>query len=306
MTQARRQVKNLPKQQKIIGGVIIAVFILIICIALFTLISRIGKIAVQVKVAPFDAALYLNGTKVKNDGVNYISPGTYTLTAEREHFEALTEVVVISEKNSYILGKLTPGDEEGEEIANERIKDYLAVEGVMGGLANKEGEEIKEKWPILKYLPINNKFYSISYAYDDAREPIILVKADTQYIDIAVQKLKLLKDVDLVEYKIVFDTKNVFGNFSQNSRSDPEEFIMYGFGAVMGGMRLSEGKDMGDFYMTTIYAYDYKKDDIYGHFRVLLKKSSAGWELVTQPQPLLTLDNGGGAPKDILGAVNSL
>lgn len=191
MTKVKKSVKNLPKRERAIVGVVIGVFVVVIMAAVITLVSRMGKVEVMVKFAPFDARVSLNGTEVKNNSSSYIAPGTYTVVAEREHFETKTETVTISESNKHILGKLMASDEEGERIMEERAEDYLAVEGVMGGLANEEGAAIKEKWPILKYLPVNNQFYSISYAYDEARKPVVRVWAVDDYMmEIARQKME--------------------------------------------------------------------------------------------------------------------
>lgn len=306
MTQVKRSVKNLPKQQRVIGGVIIGIFVVVIAAAAMTLISRFGKVAVEVKVAPFDAVVYLNGERVANDGLNYLLPGTYDLTAEREHFEPMSETVTVSEDNKYILGKLMAGDEEGERITSERLNDYLAVEAVMGELAMEEGAAIKEKWPILQYLPINNNFYSISYAYDDAGEPTIKVKAGLEYIDIAVQKMRVMKNIELTDYRINFEVENNFKSFVVNDAVSVEEFIRDGFGSVMRGKSFGEGRTMGDYYVTTIYTEDYARDTEYGHFRVVVKKSGGNWELAATPQPLLTSDNAPGVPKDVLKVANSL
>ncbi|MFV0484968.1 MAG: hypothetical protein ACK5MU_01920 [Candidatus Saccharimonadales bacterium] len=307
MADANMSMKNLPKQQRAAIGMIIGIFIIVIMAAIITMVSRIGKIEVEVKIAPFDTTITLNGTEIKNDSSSYIAPGTYELVAEREHFETKTETIIISESNSYIVGKLIASDEEGEKIMEERADDYLAVEGVMGKIANEEGAAIKEKWPILKYLPINNNFYSISYAYDSENEPIITVKADVKYIDIAVQKMKSFSGVDLTEYEIIFNTGNFFTDFIDNDETNGENFIRTGFASVIGDKVIGQGGSSGDYYYTTIYTVNYDTDDVYGHFRILIKKNGSKWELVSQPQPLLTKENtSDDVPKEILDAANNL
>ena len=306
MANSNISLKNLPKQQRLILGAIVGIFIVVILAAVITLVSRLGKLEVEVKIAPFDSKVTLNGTEVKNNDSSYIAPGTYELVVEREHFETKNETITVSENNKYILGKLMPSNDIGEEIMRERNDDYLAVEGVMGRLANEEGAAIKEKWPILNYLPINNNFYSISYAYDDAGEPIINVKADVKYIDIAVQKMKGFRGVDLTNYNIVFETNNVFEKFTDNDETDANKFIRAGYAAVLGSRVVSKGEVSGDYYYATIYTADYSTDDVYGHFRVLIKKEGGVWKLVARPQPILTKNNTGGVSKEVLDAANNL
>jgi hypothetical protein len=189
MSAVKRLIGNFTKEQRIIGALAVVLFVVAVVIAVTTLVSRIGKVAVVVKFAPFDTTVALNGTPVKNNATNYVLPGNYILTAEREHFEGRSENITIAEGDKYVFGKLMPSDEEGMRIATERQGEFLEIEGIMGGLADEEGAALKEKWPILKYLPVNNQFYSISYSYD-AGEPVVRVRAVDEYMmEIAKQKM---------------------------------------------------------------------------------------------------------------------
>lgn len=301
----KKKLSNLPNT----AIVAIIIFLLLIIVAIFatifTNVSRAGKIAVTVKYAPFDSIVHLNGTKIKNNAVNYLSPGEYELTANLNHFTTSTETITISNDTEYILGKLIPSDSEGEDIMNENQKDYLTVEGIHGQLSTAAGEEIKQKYPILQYLPINNNLYSISFAYRNDGSPQITIKTDVKFIDIAISKLLLL-DVKLTDYDIISTLDNPFLTPVPNTNTNPKNFIQASYPNIIDYYQISEGKISGDYYLTTIYTHNAATADSYGHYKVILKKINDSWEFASTPQFLLTTKNSPNLPETILSQANNI
>ena len=273
-------------------------------------LSRIDKIAVITKYAPYSASVYLNGAKIKNNATNYLSPGEYQLTAELDHFATNTETIVITKDTEYILGSLVFTDTAGEELAAKHKKDFLEVEGIFGNLLSSAGDKIKQKYPILDFLPINNSHYSISFTYKDDGSPKITVQAEPKLADIAVRKLLSLKNVNPANYDISFTTPNPFlqptPTPSMQSATTPAAFIRASFSGIIDQYRLGPGHTTDDYYLTTIYAYDFNSDDSYAHFKVILKKSGDSWAFATTPQLLLTTFNAPSIPVDILNQANRL
>ena len=298
-------IKNLTPKQRVAFFIISAIILVGIIFFIITFINRIGKIGVTVQYAPYSAKVTLNGTQVKNNSKIWLQPGSYKVIVEFEHFESVERVVEISGDYNYIIGTLKTVDDEGEAYVNSHKQEFIDVEGLVGDALNKEGIAIKKKYPILNYLPINNRLYSISYAYTDDNEPIINVKATPEYLDVAVRKLKSLKNVDLTIYQINFLTTNPFTSYSEKSKSTPEDTIKSTFN--LSNYKLSSGQNIADnYYAATIYKYDYDKDLIYSHYRVLLKKSNDKWHIVADPQPLFTSKNTQDIPVDIINSANSL
>lgn len=297
--------KNLNQKQRL-AFIIISTLILVgIIIFIFIFTMRIGKVKVTIQYAPYSAKVTLNGTEVKNKSETWLQPGKYTAIIECEHFESVERVVDISGDYNYIVGVLHAIDDEGTKYINSHKQEFVEVEGLVGHALTKEGIAIKKKYPILNYLPINNRLFSISYAYTDENEPIINVKTSPEFLDDAVAKMKTLKNVDLTAYQINFTPSNPFAIYEESAQSKPEDTIKSTF--KLDKYKLSKGQNIaGEYYATTIYTYDYDRDLTYGHYRVLLKKKDDKWHLVAAPQPLLTKQNTPDTAVDILNSANSL
>ena len=300
--------KNHQKFQKIAFISLIFIFIAVISISIAVLISRIGKIAVQVKYAPYSATIKLNGVTISNNSTNYLSPGNYTLTAELDHFESISESVTIDDSTEYLLGQLLPTDQEGESIATAHQSEYSEVEGIFGQLSNEAGAVIKEEYPILNHLPINNNFYSISFRYDSDTpgKPLITVKAEPLYLDIATQKLLSFKDVNPAEYDISFTAENPFKSPQESFAQDPKEFLTQTFPIISSDFKIGDNQASDDYYLVTVYQYDYNNDTNYNHYRIALKRNGNSWSLVATPQPLLTTYNTPELSLDLLSRANQL
>ena len=298
-------IKNLNPKQRLAFFLISAIVLIGVIYFIITFINRIGKVEVTVQYAPYAATVKLNGTKVNNNSKIWLKPGTYKANIEFEHFESVERVIEISKDYRYVVGAMHTVDDEGEAYINSHKQEFAEVEGLVGWALNQEGLAMKKKYPILNYLPINNRLYSISYAYTDDNEPIITVKAEPEYLDVAVQKMKTLKNVNLTIYQVNFSTPNPFATYEEKAQSTPEETIKKTFN--LSGYKLSAGQNIADnYYAATIYKYNYDKDLIYGHYRVLLKKSDNKWHVVSAPQPLLTLQNTPNTSVDIINSANSL
>jgi len=296
--------KNLSRNQKITLIVVAFFFVFAIIYSVVTLINRAGKIRTTVKYAPYSATVTLNDVPITNNSTAWLLPGEYSLKVEYNHFSSFSDTITISEDSNMIVGVLDPSDTEGEEYISKHEREFLDAEGKVGISLSRQGEKIKEKYPILNYLPINNSLYSISYQYDDNDQPVINVKADPENLDIAIEKLKLLKDVNLIDVNIVFHTPTEFSDYNDNTEEDPANFIKTAYG-LTDKYVVNAGKYNGDYYYTSFYINDYSRALDYAHYRVILKKQKTGWTAVANPQPLFTKFNTNNIPEKILTATNS-
>lgn len=300
---------NFTKTQKIAFLILLVIFLACIIFSIAILIYRSDKIPVQIKYAPYSSIVKLNNTTVKNDSTNYLLAGTYTLTVELDHFNTISTTVTIDANTEYLLGQLIPNDSEGQDIASTHQAEYSEVEGIYGQIANEEGAIIKDQYPILNHLPINNNFYSISFRYEDETpgKPLITVKAEPEYLDIATKKLLSFSNINPAEYDITFTAKNPFTTPQNSTATNPKDFISATYPLInTEGYKLGNEAYSGDYYFTTIYQYNYSSDTAFGHYRILLKKVDNLWQLVATPQPLLTLYNTPNTPIDILTKANQL
>ena len=298
-------IKNLDKKQRVIFFILSTIIFVGIIYFIVISISRIGKVPTTVQYAPYEATITLNGTKINNNSQVWLEPGKYSAKIEFEHFKTIEREVEISAKYRYIVGILEAADSEGEAYIKAHQQDFIETEGIVGQALSQEGRAIKEQYPILSYLPINNRLYSIGYIYHQNEAPSITVKSAPEYLDAAVQKIKNLEDIDPTIYQIDFTAENPFSSYNESPKSDPEETIKASF-QLSNTYKLSEGEYIaGQYYVATLYKYDYDKDLICAHYRVLLKNTDDEWHILATPQPLLTQKNTPKTPKDILHYANA-
>ncbi len=281
-------------------------FAIIIIYSFTTLIYRAGKTKTIIRFAPNAAKITLNNTKISNGSTTWLIPGKYHLKVEyNEHLEVYEEDIEITDEQAEYYGTLGALDDEGREFIEQHREEYTKVEGLVGSLLDRKGKKIKDKYPILNYLPMNNSLYSISYQYDDNNKPIIYVKSNPRYLDIAVAKMKLFKNVELEGENIVFLNENIFEKYEQNPLTDVKRFIRAAY-QLPNDYVINEPKTVNDYTYTSVYIDGHDKNAEYAHYLVVLKKNSDGaWEQAATPQPLFNIYNAPKIDKKILKTINS-
>lgn len=296
--------QKLLKSPKILLGIILTAVVLIIFVySVVVAIIRHGKVAVSVTVAPYTAKLTLNGTEIRNNHKIYLEKGHYHLVAENAHFETTEADITISDNQHYIAAMLEPSDEEGQKFKDTHVRQFTNAEGALGLALNAEGKDYQEKYPLIKYLPINNRFYSISYQRGESSAPIVNIKTDPSYLDVAVAKLKTLKGVSIPDYDINFNIPNPFTIYDSTSQ-DVESLAKSSVSA--NGYSLDSGQYIADEYYLAIYT---RKDPESlmqnARYLGLFKKSGEDWEIIAKPQPVLTKYNTPDIDTEILNSANS-
>ena len=250
--------RNLSERQKVIAGVVVAVFVFVIFYAITVSIQRAGKIKTTIKFAPYTATIKLNDTRVANNATVWLEPGNYHLTVDlNEHLESYQEDITISESYNSIIGTLGALDEEGEKYISAHTTDYTDAEGYISKVLNQEGDELRKKYPILKYLPLNNSLYSISYTQADDNHPIVHVKAELKNLDIAVAKLRSFEDVNISTLDLIVDTKSPFEKITENPLKNPVEFIKAAY-KLSDNYVIYRGDEKDGYYYAVVYKSDYK------------------------------------------------
>lgn len=285
--------------------IIASIFAVIIIYSAATLIYRAGKYKVSVQIAPNDAVITINNTRVGNKSDCWLEPGKYHLVAKSsEHLATYERDFEVKDEPVKIYATLGALDDEGRDFIEKHRQEYANVEGLIGDLMNKEGEKEREKNPILNHLPINTSLYSISYEYDDNQNLTINVKTDPQYIDTVVAKLKTFKDINISNLNIVFRNKNIFENYKENNNSDLKQFIRTAYN-LPANYTINDPQQLNDYYYTTVYINDYKNSLQYAHYRILLKQEEGNWKIISTPQPILTTYNTPNTDINILNTINS-
>lgn len=296
-------IKNLTHKQRIIFFITSAIILAGLAYFIAVSISRIGKIQTVVKYAPYAASVTLNGTKIANNRDIWLEPGQYEVKVEYDHFKTAERTVEITRSYNYIVGILEPSDSAGEAYVETHKKEFTETEGTVGQALVKEGVATRKQYPILDYLPINNRLYSISYYFDDDNSLVVSVKSSLEYLDAAVGRLKNLENIDLATQRIQFTATNPFATYADTPKSDPVETIKASFD--LSKYKLTEGQYIaGEYYVAMLYCYNYDRDLTYAHYRVLLKQTDESWHILTTPQPIFTQENSPNIPQDIFYYAN--
>lgn len=284
------------------------IFLSIISYAAYTLISRIGKVPVTVKYAPYVAEVTLDNTKkLKNNAVNYIAPGTYVIKVSYNGFDTLEKSVNINDNTKNLYGMLNANSAEGEQLVNKYQNDFLDVQSIYGQESTIKGEQQRKEWPILNSLPKNNILYSLGYILEDNGEPLITVRANTTYLDSAIQELISLAKAPqtIATYNVkINDFTNELANFTSNTNLNPTEYLKTGYNDVS-SLVVNPGKSSGEYYYTTMTTGNEISYTLVT-YRVVLRQSNNTWQIIGTPYPVVTTTNTPNVPLDILDAVNNL
>jgi hypothetical protein len=194
-------------EHRLITAVIGAVIIGMIGFGTYTMLSRIGKEAVDVYIIPSDATLTANGQRIPS-GTAYLTPGTYTIEATRDGFESYSTTISVLTPNTAVIDiALAPVSEEAKQWQKANEKLYYEHEGRIGDRANIKGEAFSQKNPITAKLPVDLLIYNIGYRTDPSdpsgNSIIIEIDAPAGFRNAAVKKITEL-GFDPTDFKINF------------------------------------------------------------------------------------------------------
>ena len=281
-TTIKEAAKNIAEQasprSKALFIVAAVAFAIIIIYSISTLIYRNGKTKTIIQYAPNAAVVTLNDTRVTNGSTQWLIPGKYHLKVEyNEHLEIYEEDIEITNEQAELYGTLSAIDDEGREYVNQHSQEYAKVEGLVGSLLDRRGK----------------------------KKPVIYVKSDPKYLDVAVAKMKLFENVELESENIVFLNENPFEKYEPNPIADAKKFIRAAY-QLPNNYVISDLKETNGYTYTSVYIDGHDKNANYAHYLVVIRKNEDGaWEQVTTPQPLFTTYNAPNIDKKILKIINS-
>lgn len=137
-------------------------------------VSRAGKVAVDVILAPSDAELSVNNQVIKDsDAELYLEPGDYIFKAKKDGFVDYENRQTISEDNKKVSIVLESKGGKLSEDDTKKVKEKL----------DADMKDINEKNPLIKFLPKINipAPYRIDYGPypDDSNRMFILISYST-------------------------------------------------------------------------------------------------------------------------------
>jgi hypothetical protein len=147
----------------IIGAVLLLVVILILTFA-----SSFGKETVTISSSPADAAITMDGKKIKT-GTHKISKGKHKLVATRDHFTQLTVDIDTNElrgtKTVYLI--MIASDDEGRAYIDSHPEEQDMRERAGNSEFSNVQETLMEKYPVLADLPHETNSYKVDYEVTD-------------------------------------------------------------------------------------------------------------------------------------------
>lgn len=193
-------------KKKLINAIIL-VIVTIICWQVYTLFNDRDKVNVKVIVAPTDASIKINNKIYRQKSIKLIPNQTHQVTIMRDGFEDAHFTLITTNNPQFpidnvIYGSLHPITRQAEEMKQEHIEDYQAVEGLVGFDNDKQNESRIKQFPIIQHLPIAEQDYNIGY-YQQDDEMIISIYSDNVNFVHAINHLKLFEE-DITNYKIEF------------------------------------------------------------------------------------------------------
>ena len=196
----------------------LTVFMAIIVFYSFITIGRVGKMEVNIVVAPNDSEIKIDNIKV-NVGKNYLSAGEHKIIVERKHFLKVESSFSISESDTYVPPiALKPVDSEGLAIEKLNQKYYIEADNLFSEKYIKETNKLEKKYPILKKLPRDYSpnlriDYGVSKKYPNDESKIALYISTKSGSNSAIYRQTALDIIyrmgyDPSDYEIIFQTLN--------------------------------------------------------------------------------------------------
>lgn len=134
-------------------------------LALF--LSRQGLDKVVVKAIPSDATITLDNRSV-SAGTIYVSPGNHILTASRQYFSPVTKKFDSKkQQNNTVYLLLDPQSQAGIDWLNRHPEEQRLRETILADQLAQQQQNLRQKFPVLDKLPVDNSHFRIDYALAD-------------------------------------------------------------------------------------------------------------------------------------------
>lgn len=193
--------------------VIITSLVLLVVASIYiaSLVDKIGLHKVEIVSYPGDAKVSINGAPSTGVKKFYLESGTYTATLTREGFAPEYIRIDTSTSSDYpVLASLLAQSDEAKQWEEDNQPERQRFETLAASLLNQQGDDQREKYPILKYLPSKTNLYSIGYITNDDRSIVVTVHAPDVYVPYAINQIERW-DLDPEDYEIDFvNQRNIF------------------------------------------------------------------------------------------------
>lgn len=168
--------------------------LILILLWLSLIISRIGEVKLTVSAIPSEAEILINQEKIKGKEV-YVKPGAYTVSANYEGYEEDSVVVEVGSAPVVVELIPEPESEEARSFLDENPEIQAEREAIGGRRYAKQGQDVRERIPILNSLPVTEILgpFSIDYGLSDSRKDGVFLEISDSSPQGRVNALKWLR-----------------------------------------------------------------------------------------------------------------
>jgi len=193
--------------RKLIVVTILLLSVIGISIFSYLAITRSGKMAVEVHVAPSDATITVRskqGMSEISDGTAYLKPGDYTVTVEKSGYEKYTIEQTFDDSRNIIVASLVPVSDEAKKWMQDHQDEYKENEKYGSRQAQQRSEVFFANNPLTTQLPYQDPYYQIGYKNGKDGNAVITVSTESpRYRYFAIKKIQSM-GYDIADYKIEF------------------------------------------------------------------------------------------------------
>jgi len=176
--------------------IIILFFIIVISVILFATYQKVdqnGKIQILINLVPKDSKITI-GSKQYTNGLNYITPGEYKITVQKDGFET-KEITkeLIKDSDKVNISLFAQSDEAKKWVLINKAQ-YSNFENMVAKDTQEKGVTFQQINPITKNLPFKNYLFSIGYKTDSSDKTgnsiIITISSSPQYRQTAISQIE--------------------------------------------------------------------------------------------------------------------
>jgi hypothetical protein len=136
--------------------------VIIIVVIIFWIIDMRKTAKLDILVAPKSAEIRVNNTRY-SPGVIRLEPGRYTIEIRKDGFDSYSQTVdLVPDKTEKVYVQLRPSNGDYSWYAR-HPEETTYMTNIGDYLYDKRIEELKQKYPLMRKLPINIEYYSDNY-----------------------------------------------------------------------------------------------------------------------------------------------
>lgn len=204
--------KLTPKQKILITSAIIVLFIAFPLV--FISYKRINNSIISFFVAPSSATIKLDGkiveSGIKKDDSGYleikpinhaVTSGKHTIEIVKDGFNTIKEEIELNPNSSFMYYNYLSSENDPDWYSKNEEESRL-LETIIPKLSQQKQEDIEDKYPLIKHLPLNIDYYtsdlskhvkySISYIIEEDKVSIKITDLSGNNKTLALDKIKSL------------------------------------------------------------------------------------------------------------------